>query len=49
MSNGCCMLAVLSEFERDQVIDRTRLPRADKRAHSGQAGGPPFGYRTKNA
>jgi site-specific DNA recombinase len=40
------MLAVLSEFERDQVSERTRLALAHKRANGEKTGGDvPFGYR----
>jgi site-specific DNA recombinase len=40
------MLAVLSEFERDQVSERTRLALAHKRAAGEKTGGDlPFGYR----
>ena len=40
------MLAVLSEFERDQVSERTRLALAHKRAHGEKTGGDvPYGYR----
>jgi len=43
------MLAVLSEFERDQISDRTRFALAHKRACSEKTGGDvPFGYRTQN-
>lgn len=39
------MLAVLSEFERDQVSDRTRMALAHKRANGEKTGGSiPFGY-----
>ena len=39
------MLAVLSEFERDQVSDRTRFALAHKRANNEKTGGDiPFGY-----
>ena len=39
------MLAVLSEFERDQVSDRTRFALAHKRANGEKTGGDvPFGY-----
>ena len=40
------MLAVLSEFERDQVSDRTRFALAYKRSKNEKTGGEvPFGYR----
>lgn len=40
------MLAVLSEFERDQVSERTRFALAHKRANGEKTGGDvPFGYR----
>ena len=43
------MLAVLSEFERDQVSERTRLALAYKRANGEKTGGDvPFGYRLKD-
>jgi DNA invertase Pin-like site-specific DNA recombinase len=39
------MLAVLSEFERDQVSDRTRFALAHKKANGEKTGGDiPFGY-----
>ena len=39
------MLAVLSEFERDQISDRTRFALAHKRANKEKTGGDiPFGY-----
>ncbi len=39
------MLAVLSEFERDQVSDRTRFALAHKRENGEKTGGSvPFGY-----
>jgi site-specific DNA recombinase len=39
------MLAVLSEFERDQISDRTRMALAHKRACGEKTGGEvPFGY-----
>ena len=39
------MLAVLSEFERDQISDRTRFALAHKRAKKEKTGGDvPFGY-----
>ena len=40
------MLAVLSEFERDQISDRTRFALAHKKANGEKTGGDiPFGYR----
>lgn len=40
------MLAVLSEFERDQVSDRTRFALAHKKANKEKTGGDiPYGYR----
>ena len=40
------MLAVLSEFERDQVSERTRFALAHKRASGEKTGGDvPYGYR----
>ena len=42
------MLAVLSEFERDQISDRTRFALAHKRANGEKTGGDvPFGYRAR--
>ncbi len=42
------MLAVLSEFERDQVSDRTRFALAHKRTIGEKTGGDvPFGFRVK--
>jgi len=42
------MLAVLSEFERDQVSDRTRFALAHKKANGEKTGGDvPFGYRAR--
>ena len=42
------MLAVLSEFERDQVSDRTRFALAHKRTIGEKTGGDvPFGYQVK--
>jgi site-specific DNA recombinase len=42
------MLAVLSEFERDQVSERTRLALAHKRANGEKTGGDvPFGFRLR--
>jgi site-specific DNA recombinase len=43
------MLAVLSEFERDQVSDRTRFALAHKKANREKTGGDvPFGYYLDN-
>ena len=40
------MLAVLSEFERDQVSERTRFALAHKRANGEKTGGDvPYGFR----
>jgi len=42
------LLAVLAEFERDQVSDRTRFALAHKRANGQKTGGDvPFGYRAR--
>lgn len=42
------MLAVLSEFERDQISDRTRFALAHKKANGEKTGGTcPFGYRVR--
>ena len=42
------MLAVLSEFERDQISDRTCFALAHKRANGEKTGGDvPFGYRVR--
>ena len=42
------MLAVLSEFERDQISDRTRFALAHKKAKGEKTGGDvPFGYRAR--
>lgn len=42
------LLAVLSEFERDQVSDRTRFALAHKKANGEKTGGDvPFGYRVR--
>ena len=44
------MLAVLSEFERDQVSERTRLALQHKRACGEKTGGDvPYGYRLEGA
>jgi len=43
------MLAVLSEFERDQVSERTRFALAHKRANGEKTGGDvPYGYRVED-
>ena len=43
------MLAVLSEFERDQVSERTRMALAHKRANGEKTGGDvPFGFRLRD-
>jgi DNA invertase Pin-like site-specific DNA recombinase len=43
------MLAVLSEFERDQVSERTRFALAHKRANGEKTGGDvPYGYRLED-
>jgi len=42
------MLAVLGEFERDQVSDRTRAALEHKRANGEKTGGEvPYGYRAR--
>ena len=42
------MLAVLSEFERDQISDRTRFALAHKKANGEKTGGDvPFGYKVR--
>lgn len=42
------LMAVLSEFERDQISDRTRFALAHKRATGEKTGGDiPFGYRVR--
>ena len=42
------MLAVLSEFERDQISDRTRFALAHKKAQGEKTGGDvPFGYKVR--
>lgn len=44
------MLAVLSEFERDQVSERTRLALKHKRAQGYKTGGDvPYGYRVSDS
>jgi DNA invertase Pin-like site-specific DNA recombinase len=43
------MLAVLSEFERDQISDRTRFALAHKKANGEKTGGTvPFGYKVRS-
>jgi DNA invertase Pin-like site-specific DNA recombinase len=43
------MLAVLSEFERDQVSERTRLALSHKKANGMKTGGDvPFGFRAED-
>lgn len=43
------MLAVLAEFERDQVSDRTRFALAHKRSKGEKTGGSiPFGYTVED-
>lgn len=43
------MLAVLAEFERDQISDRTRFALAHKKANMEKTGGDiPFGYYLDN-
>ena len=43
------MLAVLSEFERDQVSERTRMALAHKRTHGWKTGGlVPYGYKSSS-
>lgn len=40
------LLAVLNEFERDQISDRTRFALAHKKANGEKTGGTvPFGYK----
>mgnify|MGYP005851974971 CR=1 FL=1 len=42
------MLAVLAEFERDQIADRTRFALAHKRSRGEKTGGDvPYGYRVR--
>jgi len=42
------MLAVLSEFERDQISDRTRFALAHKKANGEKTGGDvPYGYKVR--
>jgi site-specific DNA recombinase len=38
------MLAVLNEFERDQISERTKLAMAHKRASNELIGGTPYGF-----
>jgi site-specific DNA recombinase len=54
-TSGACgrmvfrMLAVLAEFERDQIAERTRLGLAEKRRRGEKTGGRvPFGYRAED-
>lgn len=54
-TSGACgrmvfrMLAVLAEFERDQIAERTRLGLAEKRRRGEKTGGRvPFGYRSED-
>jgi DNA invertase Pin-like site-specific DNA recombinase len=43
------LLAVLAEFERDQISDRTRFALAHKKANGEKTGGDiPFGYRLED-
>ena len=43
------MLAVLAEFERDQISDRTRFALAHKKANGEKTGGDiPFGYTVED-
>lgn len=39
------MLAVLSEFERDQIAERTKLALAHKKSKGERVGAVPYGYR----
>lgn len=39
------MLAVLSEFERDQVSERTKMALGHKKAQGERVGSVPYGYR----
>jgi DNA invertase Pin-like site-specific DNA recombinase len=42
------LLAVLNEFERDQISDRTRFALAHKKANGEKTGGTvPFGYKVR--
>ena len=42
------LLAVLNEFERDQISDRTRFALAHKKANGEKTGGDvPFGYKVR--
>jgi site-specific DNA recombinase len=43
------MLAVLSEFERDQISDRTRFALAHKKTKREWTGRIPFGYRVEDS
>lgn len=54
-TSGACgrmvfrMLAVLAEFERDQIAERTRFGLAEKRSRGEKTGGRvPFGFRAEN-
>jgi site-specific DNA recombinase len=43
------LLAVLNEFERDQISDRTRFALAHKKANGEKTGGDvPFGYKVRS-
>ncbi len=43
------LLAVLNEFERDQISDRTRFALAHKKANGEKTGGTvPFGYKVRS-
>lgn len=42
------MLAVLNEFERDQISERTKAALAHKKANNEKYGVVPFGYREVN-
>ncbi|MBN2381431.1 recombinase family protein [bacterium] len=43
------MLAVMAEFERDQISDRTRFALAHKRSRGEKTGGDiPFGFRARD-
>ena len=39
------ILAVLAEFERDQISDRTKMALAHKKAHGERLGKVPYGYK----
>ncbi|MBL9118323.1 MAG: recombinase family protein [Phycisphaerae bacterium] len=54
-TSGACgrmvfrMLAVLAEFERDQIAERTRMGLAEKRRRGEKTGGQvPFGFRAED-